>query len=523
MKKILFIALAAITLAACNQDLGFNKPIVTPTEEKDPVTNDFTLIKACIGMSQTEAEALLVKNGYTAAPINMYTKYEKTEEDITKEIILYAQNNLVFNISLTVHTNNQFEIGRPIFVEWMSEIRKSKVFPNIVRPLYELYVNDTGTPSLNTPEDLIAAINAIDSEADDFHIASFRGNDIYANKYELSLSLSPIGGVHLQIYNLRVGLPSEEFTRSDLQEKDLHRHILISKIDYMTFRNRGFYALNVTNKLEEGTEIPFVASYKSPGDVGHIRLYYRYTENMLLSGSIIWNGHGQLYFPESFRAGLPLDEGLPFPGLDRIGFINNNGKYTSTTDETELRNIWQTLSKQKEFQHYFANSTKKVAVYLYRPSSGEANPYDAFYIVITEQTGEEDITEDSSGDGPLTPVPAPSEIRVFGSVKDETGNSLESIQFIMDSTKILKMDWLNYDKYLYSSKDGQFYANYTNISLCEIEWPTEITFIATDTSGVYETQEKTFPVEIKQRYLNNPRWSMVYDGYVQADFVMYKK
>ena len=393
MKKILFIALAAITLAACNQDLGFNKPIVTPTEEKDPVTNDFTLIKACIGMSQTEAEALLVKNGYTAAPINMYTKYEKTEEDITKEIILYAQNNLVFNISLTVHTNNQFEIGRPIFVEWMSEIRKSKVFPNIVRPLYELYVNDTGTPSLNTPEDLIAAINAIDSEVDDFHIASFIGNDIYANKYELSLSLFPIGGVHLQIYNLRVGLPSEEFTRSDLQEKDLHRHILISKIDYMTFRNRGFYALNVTNKLEGGIEIPFLSGYLPPNDCGYIKLYYRYTENLLLDGTLLWDGCGKLSFPESFRAGLPLDEGLPFPGLDRIGFINNNGKYTSTTDETELRNIWQTLSKQKEFQHYFANSTKKVAVYLYQPSSGEANPYDAFYIVITEQTGEGQVAD----------------------------------------------------------------------------------------------------------------------------------
>ena len=76
MKKILFIALAAITLAACNQDLGFNKPIVTPTEEKDPVTNDFTLIKACIGMSQTEAETLLEENGYTVVKINGITVEE---------------------------------------------------------------------------------------------------------------------------------------------------------------------------------------------------------------------------------------------------------------------------------------------------------------------------------------------------------------------------------------------------------------------------------------------------------------
>ena len=389
MKKILFIALAAITLAACNQDLGFNKPIVTPTEEKDPVTNDFTLIKACIGMSQTEAEALLVKNGYTVVKNN---KYSKTVDGITKELTFDILNNLVGNVSLVARVN-QFETGRTIFIDWMNDIRKSKVFPKIVRTSYELKASyETGIQSENTAEDLMAALNAIIPPANDFRYASFGGNDTYANTYSLTL-FPDLGSVYLQVYNLRVGLPSEEFTRSDLQEKDLHRHILISKIDYMTFRNRGFYALNVTNKLEEGTEIPFLSGYFPPNDCGYIKLYYRYTENLLLDGTLLWGDCGKLSFPESFRAGLPLDEGLPFPGLDRIGFINNNGKYTSTTDETELRNIWQTLSKQKEFQHYFANSTKKVAVYLYQPSRGEANPYDAFYIVITEQTGEGQVVD----------------------------------------------------------------------------------------------------------------------------------
>lgn len=385
MKKILFIALAAITLAACNQDLGFNKPIVTPTEEKDPVTNDFTLIKACIGVSQAEVEALLVESGFKEVENDKYKKFQKTEDGITKEIILYTQNNLVGNIELIARID-QFETGRPIFVEWMSEIRKSKTFPKLVRAHYELRINyGTGKQSINTAEDLIAALNAIIPPANDFRYASFGGNDIYANTYSLTL-YPELGMVDLQVYNLRVGQPLDEFTQNDLQDNDLHKHILISKIDYMTFRNRGFYALNVSKKLEEGLEIPFVADYETPSDFGYIKLYYRNTNNLLLDGTIIWNGCGKLSFPERFRAGYLLENGLPFPGVDRIGFINNNGKYTSTTDETELRNIWQTLSKQKEFQHYFGNSTKKVAVYLYTPSVGIGNPYDAYYIVFTEQT-----------------------------------------------------------------------------------------------------------------------------------------
>lgn len=382
MKRTLFIAFAALTLVACNQNFGISAPIVSSPEEKDSITNDFTLIKACIGMSQTEAETLLEENGYTVVKNN---KYSKTVDGTTKELTFDILNNLVGNVSLVAHID-QFETGRPIFVEWMNEIRKSKIFPKLVRTHYELKINyETGKKSVNTAEDLIAALNAITPPANDFRYASFDGNDIYANTYSMSL-FPELGSVYLQVYNLRVGQPLNEFTQNDLQDNDLHKHILISKIDYLTFRNRGFYALNVSNKLEEGIEIPFVADYRIPGDFGYIKLYYRNTDNLLLDGTIIWSGCGKLSFPEHFRAGYPLEKGLPFPGLDRIGFIGNNGEYTSTTDETELRNIWQTLSKQKEFQHYFDNSTKKVAVYLYTPSVGMGNPYDFYYLVFTEQT-----------------------------------------------------------------------------------------------------------------------------------------
>ena len=194
-----------------------------------------------------------------------------------------------------------------------------------------------------------------------------------------------LNGVYMQIINHLAGQPSDDFTESDLQQSDLQKHILISKVDYLTFRYKGFYALNVTNKLNTGNEIPFVSEYHAPADFGYIKLFYRNTDNLLMDGSIVWNGCGELNFPNNFRAGLPMDNGLPYPGQSRISFINDGGHYETVTDESELQYIWQSVSQQKEFQHYYGNSSKKVAVYLYTPSVGVGNPADAYYLVFTEQ------------------------------------------------------------------------------------------------------------------------------------------
>jgi hypothetical protein len=189
----------------------------------------------------------------------------------------------------------------------------------------------------------------------------------------------------MQIINSRAEQPSDDFTESDLHETDLQKHILISKVDYLTFRYKGFYVLNVTHKLNSGDEIPFVSQYQSPGDFGYIKLFYRNTDNLLMDGTIVWAGCGHLNFPNNFRAGLPMDNGLPYPGQSRIAFIDDGGNYMTVTDERELQYIWQSLSRQKEFQHYYGNSSKKVAVYLYTPSVGVGNPADAYYLVFTEQ------------------------------------------------------------------------------------------------------------------------------------------
>lgn len=372
----------ALCIPACHRDPidpipSEPQPITYTPEEQEPVTNDFTLLKACIGKSYSEAAALLTGHGFIAGDGN---KFLKTENGVTKEAKIYSTGN----VALTLR-DSDFDILKPGFVQWMNEIRNSVAYTKLVRASYELSNGwGNGLQTFNTPEELLAALANISSTPANGMYASFYGNDIYANEYSLTVYPHQ-NSVYMQIINSRAGQPSNDFTESDLQETDLQKHILISKVDYLTFRHKGFYALNVTDKLDSGNEIPFVPQYQAPGDFGYIKLFYRNTDNLLMDGTIIWNGCGELNFPDSFRAGLPMDNGLPYPGQDRIAFINNGGQYETVTDERDLQYIWQSVSRQKEFQHYYENSSKKVAVYLYTPSVGIGNPADAYYLVFTEQ------------------------------------------------------------------------------------------------------------------------------------------
>ena len=350
-------------------------PIEYTPEVQEPITNDFTLIKACLGKSQSESAALLTHYGFSPTEGN---KFVKTENGLTKEATIYSSSNVALAL-----LESDFDLQKQVFSQWMREIRNSVAYTKMVRSSFSLSTGwNNGYQHFNTPEELLADL-AIVPPADGMS-ASFYGNDIYANQYYLDM-MPDIGGVCMQIINQRAGQPADDFTESDRRPTDLQKHILISKVDYLTFRYKGFYALNVTNKLNTGNEIPFVADYRSPGDFGYIKLYYRNTNNLLMDGTIIWSGCGELNFPESFRAGQRLSNVLPYPGQSRIAFINQEGHYTTVSDDTELQRIWHTLSRQKEFRHYFGRTSKKIAVYLYTPSVGVGNPADAYYLVFTEQ------------------------------------------------------------------------------------------------------------------------------------------
>ena len=380
MKKVFLLALVATMIAACQQNPASSLPdkpqkIDYPVEVQEAVSNDFTLLKAGLFKNQAENATLLTANGFTLVD----NTYVKTRDSITIEAMM-----TLGNCYMTAHTKD-FNKAKSIFSQWMKEIQQSASYTNLVRSSCHLCVGGEGNRRhvFNNPNDLLAALDTLSCSLENMS-ASFEGNDIFANQYSL-IMFPDLGGVYLQIINQRAEQPSDTFTESDLQEADLHKHILICKVDYLTFRYEGFYALKVSGKQETGKEIPFVAEYEAPNDFGNIKLFYGSKNNLLLDGAIIWNGCGKLAFPEQFRAGLPTDAGIAYPGTERVAMITENGQYSPILNEREIKYIWESVSKQKEFQYYFTNSTKKLAIFLYTPSVGLMNPADADYLIFTEQ------------------------------------------------------------------------------------------------------------------------------------------
>ena len=131
-------------------------------------------------------------------------------------------------------------------------------------------------------------------------------------------------------------------------------------------------------------------------------------------------------------------------------------------------------------------------------------------------------------DGPdCIMIPPPSGIVVSGTITDEVGSPIESIQIVADSASFNIGKWRDIEQKEYSDKKGLYRIQYTSdVDFESVKWPTELTVIAKDTSDIYETQTQTFAIELRQRYQNLPigkKYSYILDGYVTADFVLQKK
>ena len=127
-------------------------------------------------------------------------------------------------------------------------------------------------------------------------------------------------------------------------------------------------------------------------------------------------------------------------------------------------------------------------------------------------------------------MPAPSFLEISGTITDETGSPLNSVVVYADTTDLdVTKRYMSRGETSKSIKDdGGYTVHYSLGKRIKAEkWPSElseITIIAEDTTGIYEMQKKTMPVEVSVRYPENSLMSYLVDGHVyNADFVMKKK
>ncbi|RZK12470.1 MAG: hypothetical protein EOO46_03055 [Flavobacterium sp.] len=154
--------------------------------------------------------------------------------------------------------------------------------------------------------------------------------------------------------------------------------VLLLKVDY------------TTNTFEGGKELSFndttatfnvEVEYQEPGDFGGIQLYYKELDTKIFDGSIVWDGTGEINYPEnfepasSFEVTLTNDYIFPTEGFENV--------FNPTQETYDYQTIWgavQSLLKAREF--VLSNPDAKAKIFLYTPSVGFGNPEEWKWIII---------------------------------------------------------------------------------------------------------------------------------------------
>ncbi|QYJ68656.1 hypothetical protein [Flavobacterium litorale] len=148
-----------------------------------------------------------------------------------------------------------------------------------------------------------------------------------------------------------------------------------------------------TNTFEGGKELTFddydnftiATSYIEPGDFGDIVLKYEEANAPIFEGTIVWNGSGEMTYPEALNATntfATVTTPTPMPVATDIELV----QYSDFNNYPELINytaIWDAVANLQLVKEYrAANPTAKVNLFLYTPSAGAGNPVDWDWFVI---------------------------------------------------------------------------------------------------------------------------------------------
>lgn len=154
--------------------------------------------------------------------------------------------------------------------------------------------------------------------------------------------------------------------------------VLILKVDYNT---NVFEAGKELSFSENAANMSVTTDYVAPGDFGSLKLTYDEINETLFDGTIVWNGLGQMNYPQNL---LQADEfeivttnDFVFPGS---GFENVFNPDNVIYDYNVSWSAIQSLVKVREYLYSNPNATVKI--FLYTPSVGVGNPAEWDWIFM---------------------------------------------------------------------------------------------------------------------------------------------
>jgi len=154
--------------------------------------------------------------------------------------------------------------------------------------------------------------------------------------------------------------------------------VLMLTVDYTTNAFKGGKELWFSEKSETFT---ITNEYKSPGDFGHLKLFYEELNELLFFGTIHWMGCGKMIFSQDLldanQFQLVTTYDIKYP---KNGFENVFNPGNQSFDYESIWNSVQALVKAREYLD--ANPEQVVKMFLYTPSVGVGNPADWYWVIF---------------------------------------------------------------------------------------------------------------------------------------------
>lgn len=159
---------------------------------------------------------------------------------------------------------------------------------------------------------------------------------------------------------------------------DSTNKVMVLKVDYLTNEFEGGKELIFD---DDSSAMTLNNEYVQPADFGSLKLTYAELNETIFDGTIVWNGLGQMTFPQNlltanqFERVLTADYIVPASGFENV-FNPDNTTY-------DYGSVWlnvQGLVKVREY--LLSNPTATVKLFLYTPSVGIGNPEEWDWIII---------------------------------------------------------------------------------------------------------------------------------------------
>ncbi|WP_294818186.1 hypothetical protein [uncultured Flavobacterium sp.] len=159
--------------------------------------------------------------------------------------------------------------------------------------------------------------------------------------------------------------------------------VLMLKVDLLTNTFEGGRQLS----FEEAESFTITPEYVSPGDFGSIKLKYEETGETIFDGTIVWNGLGQMSYPETLDvpnsfAVMNNETAMPDPE-DFVHVEYGEGEIGFPFLTIDHQGIWDAVDNLQLVEDYRAsNPGAKVNIFLYAPSVGIGDPAQWDWFVI---------------------------------------------------------------------------------------------------------------------------------------------